>query len=400
MSRDGQKSTASTPLSTVDITPVSNSNSRPGLGPTVQSPSNPHTTKRNDQNASSSISENNLNRRVKDGSAPLPSLLGISQAHPHTQYSGGRSFNYEEKYAPDPLGEELNENARVFKVYLDETESFDDDMLRGFRETIDSLLVFAALFSAVVTSFIIATIASLQPDYSQISAVLLMEQVQLLRAAGNSTAINAIPQPSIDLQNASVDANTLWINGLFLTSLSLALVTALLSVLVKQWLQAYTSILAGNAKQRAMIRQFRYHGLVKWKVPEIIGVLPIILHMSLALFLIGLTLYISVLHSSLCWILVTITSLAFTFYFGSIFIPQFKLECPYRIPLLFAPIKHGIHAFTALMWILGWVVAKTLGNIDDFKHRYGHTPLSSLSQTANLRDYELLHLRHGAQGIL
>ncbi|KAJ3864156.1 hypothetical protein EV359DRAFT_418, partial [Lentinula novae-zelandiae] len=200
--------------------------------------------------------------------------------------------NYEEKYAPDPLGEELNENARVFKVYLDETESFDDDMLRGFKETIDSLLVFAALFSAVVTSFIIATIASLQPDYSQISAVLLMEQVQLLRAAGNSTVINAIPQPSIDLQNASVDANTLWVNGLFLTSLSLALVTALLSVLVKQWLQAYTSILAGNAKQRAMIRQFRYHGLVKWKVPEIIGVLPIILHMSLALFLIGLTLYI------------------------------------------------------------------------------------------------------------
>ncbi|KAJ3886334.1 hypothetical protein GG344DRAFT_57645, partial [Lentinula edodes] len=90
------------------------------------------------------------------------------------------------KYADEPLGEELKENSRVFKVYLDEAESFDDDMMRGFRETIDSLLVFAALFSGVVTSFVIATIPALQPDYSQITAVLLVEQVQILRAAGMS----------------------------------------------------------------------------------------------------------------------------------------------------------------------------------------------------------------------
>ncbi|KAJ4493524.1 hypothetical protein C8J55DRAFT_417431, partial [Lentinula edodes] len=206
--------------------------------------------------------------------------------------AGRRLFDYEEKYAPDPLGEEMRENARVFKVYLDEANDFDDDMLRGFRETIDSLLVFAALFSGVITSFIIATITNLQPDYSQITAILLIEQVQLLRAAGNSTTISTIPRSSVDLQNVSVDMNDLWVNGLFLASLSLALVTAFLSVLVKQWLQAYTSISAGNAKQRAIIRQFRYAGIVKWKVPEIVGILPLILHTSLALFLIGLSLYI------------------------------------------------------------------------------------------------------------
>lgn len=59
--------------------------------------------------------------------------------------TGGRTFNYEEKYADEPLGEELKENSRVFKVYLDEAESFDDDMMRGFRETIDSLLVFVSI---------------------------------------------------------------------------------------------------------------------------------------------------------------------------------------------------------------------------------------------------------------
>ncbi|KAJ3899423.1 hypothetical protein F5879DRAFT_888251, partial [Lentinula edodes] len=220
-----------------------------------------------------------------------PPLLGMSSYQ--SLYTGGRTFDYTKKYADEPLGEELKDNSRVFQVYLDEAENFDDDMMRGFRETIDSLLVFAALFSGVVTSFVIATISALQPDYSQITAVLLVEQVQILRAAGNITAINAIPKSSVDLQNASVATDDLWINGLFLASLSLALVTALLSVLVKQWLQAYSSILAGSAEQKALIRQFRYNGLVKWKVPEIVGILPLILHTSLALFLIGLSLYIS-----------------------------------------------------------------------------------------------------------
>ncbi|KIK59929.1 hypothetical protein GYMLUDRAFT_1000313, partial [Collybiopsis luxurians FD-317 M1] len=194
-------------------------------------------------------------------------------------------------------------------------------MLRGFKDTIDSLLIFvgiqralitwtkhplvnlqAALFSAVVTTFVVTTVNSLQPDYSEITATLLLEQVKLLRAAGNVTEIKAIPPSSVDLNNVIPSKNDLWINGLFFASLSLSLATALLSVLVKQWLQAYSSISSGNAKERAVIRQFRFSGLKKWKVPEIIGILPLILHASLALFFIGLSLYVSELHQSLCWI--------------------------------------------------------------------------------------------------
>ncbi|KAJ3817463.1 hypothetical protein F5880DRAFT_1443864, partial [Lentinula raphanica] len=75
-------------------------------------------------------------------------------------------------------------NARVWKVYLDEAESRDDELLKGLKDTIDALLIFAALFSAVVTSFIISTIPSLQlANYTQITAILLVEQVSLLIAA-------------------------------------------------------------------------------------------------------------------------------------------------------------------------------------------------------------------------
>ncbi|KAF5343026.1 hypothetical protein D9758_011112 [Tetrapyrgos nigripes] len=227
-------------------------------------------------------------------------LLGIAEHQ--TAYTGNRNYDYTQKYPPDEFGQEASENARVWKVYLDEAEAFDDEMLKGFRDTLDALLVFAALFSGVVTTLVTSTVDSLQPNYAQITARLMLEQNQLLRAAGNATAVNLVQSQSVDLDNADVSANDLWINGLFFASLSLSLVTALLSVLVKQWLQAYASLPNGNAMERSKIRQFRYQGFLKWRVPQIIGALPLVLHASLALFMVGLSIYVSELHRTLCWV--------------------------------------------------------------------------------------------------
>lgn len=202
-----------------------------------------------------------------------------------------------------------------------------------------------------MTAFVITTVSSLQPDYGQITVILLLEQAKILRAAGNVTEINAISPSHVNLESISPGTNDLWINGLFFTSLSLSLATALLSVLVKQWLQAYGAMSSGNARERALIHQFRFSGLKKWKVPEIIGILPLILHASLALFFVGLSLYVAELHSSLCWIVVAITALAFTIYLGSILIPQIWLECPYRIPLLFIPTKFLLQPFRVAKWV-------------------------------------------------
>ncbi|KAJ3835713.1 ankyrin repeat-containing domain protein [Lentinula raphanica] len=308
----------------------------------------------------------------------IPSTVRVDQGHSqgsyHSEAGGksryiippyhsslprsGRSYDYEEKYDTDPLGDEMKENARVWKVYLDEAETHDFEMMTGFRDTIDALLVFAALFSAVVTSFIIAAISSLQPDFGKITAMLLIEQRDLLRAAGNITTIDSIPKPSVDLENASPEMNDIWINGLFFASLALSLATALLSVLVKQWLHAYENLPSGNAKERAMIHHFRYTGLFNWKVPEIIGILPLVLHISLGLFLIGLSLYVFELHSTLSWIIITVTGIAFIIYLGSIILPSIWLDCPYRIPLLFTLCEYMKYSFAVAIWYFKWVNCK------------------------------------------
>ncbi|KAK7440453.1 hypothetical protein VKT23_017091 [Stygiomarasmius scandens] len=255
-------------------------------------------------------------------------------------YSGSRDYDYEKKYPPDPYGQEIGEDARIWKVYLDEAEAYDDEMLKGFRETINSLLVFASLFSAVVTTFVIQTSQALLPDYGYITANQLIEQNLLLRATGNVTAINNIPPSPVGIDSISFTNTDVWINGLF-TSLSLSLATALLSVLANQWLQAYTSLTSGSAKDRAMTRQFRFTGFEKWKMHEIIGMLPIILHLSLAVFFIGLALFVSELqHRSMSWIVVTITAISFGAYLGSVILPTIWIDCPYRIPVLFIPAQY------------------------------------------------------------
>ncbi|KAG6874097.1 hypothetical protein C0992_008135 [Termitomyces sp. T32_za158] len=159
-----------------------------------------------------------------------PITPGLSQ-------SGGRNYDYTKTYSPDKPGEGAKENARVWNVYLDEAENYDMDMIQGFRNIIDGLLVFAALFSAVVTTFVAQTSQALQPDNSQIMVSLLIETNQLLRAAGNQTSINAVHPASLGPESRTYTSIDVWVNGLFFISLALSLSTALLSVLAKQWIQ-------------------------------------------------------------------------------------------------------------------------------------------------------------------
>ncbi|KAG6901207.1 hypothetical protein C0995_015400 [Termitomyces sp. Mi166 len=267
----------------------------------------------------------------------MPDLLHASGPTTFgTANIGGRNYDYTKIYSPDKQGEEAKENARVWNVYLDEAENYDADMIQGFRNIIDGLLVFAALFSAVVTTFVAQTSQALQPDNAQIMVSLLVENNQLLRVAGNRTSISAVPGASLGLGSRTYTSIDIWVNGLFFTSLALSLSTALLTVLAKQWIQAYTAIVPGGAKTRALTRHFRFQGLMKWKLGDVIESLPLILHGSVAIFLVGLALYVWQLSSPICGVVSAITALTFLFYFGTSMIPAFDIGCPYRIPFMFS----------------------------------------------------------------
>ncbi|KAA1478572.1 hypothetical protein DENSPDRAFT_875749 [Dentipellis sp. KUC8613] len=242
--------------------------------------------------------------------------------------------DYQKKYPVDEDGKCLAPNARVWKVYLDEAKMMDDDMVEAWKDTIDVLLVFAGLFSAVVTTFVVQSSQSLQPDYSQVSAMLLTELVGLQRAMADGVSPSVVP---VSQQNATsgfqVAASDQWVNRLWFISLAFSLATALISVLVKQWLQYYVSPISGTGQQKAHIRHFRYTGLEKWHVSEIVGFLPIFMHIALLLFFIGLVLFLVPLDTVSAGMTGVLAAALYMIYLGANALPAVYVECSYKTPI-------------------------------------------------------------------
>lgn len=57
----------------------------------------------------------------------------------------GRDTDYRQKYRPDDPLWEASENSRMWKTYLDESEIYDQEMIRKWTDTLSMLLVFVSI---------------------------------------------------------------------------------------------------------------------------------------------------------------------------------------------------------------------------------------------------------------
>ncbi|KAH7092796.1 hypothetical protein BKA62DRAFT_65989 [Auriculariales sp. MPI-PUGE-AT-0066] len=235
---------------------------------------------------------------------------------------------HERRYPPDKYGEEHGPNARLFKIYRDRVTEKDEDLVNGWNDTINFMLVFAGLFSAVLTALLIESSKRLQPDYSKVTAVALLAILAHLQGAEHS---------SIDLPTAPFqpDNDARWINGLWFTSLMLALIVSLLSILVKQWLVQYMSLMrssAEDAQHWAWRHSALRRGLSKWGVEPFISLLAVLLHISLFLFFIGLVRFIHPLDEIITTVIIVMSAVTAGFYLASTIAPLIWTECPTRTP--------------------------------------------------------------------
>ncbi|KAL1716419.1 hypothetical protein EV715DRAFT_275014 [Schizophyllum commune] len=304
------------------------------------------------------------------------------------QAKAANPYDYEQKYDEDVYGEELGSNARFWHVLLDEGRVYDAELVDGWRDTLDVLLVFAGLFSAVVTTFVVQSSQALQPDYAQISVSLLAEMLAMQRAWATGSSIDDVPRSSLALDAVSASALDYWCNGLWYISLSLSMSAALMAVLVKQWILAYNSNVSGTPKQQALARQFRLIGVERWNVPLIVGLLPMLLHISLLLFFVGLSLYVFTLDSAIAWIIVALAIAVYLLYLVANILPMFDSQCPYKTPLS----HYGyIGLRYALNGLLGWV-----RRIEPDDLPAPSTSTQSLSPIARVRHWGSLARSSGA----
>ncbi|RPD59576.1 hypothetical protein L227DRAFT_487550, partial [Lentinus tigrinus ALCF2SS1-6] len=213
--------------------------------------------------------------------------------------------------------------------YAHHMREYDEAMVRAWKEEVDTLLVFAGLFSGIVTAFNIEAYRLLQADSSQISIQLLQLISQQLAQGSNVTSTTSMQtaQTIFKLPTQSIRINASWFS-----SLICALFSALMCIMVKQWLREYLSMPPPSPRHNVRFRQHRYDGLVAWGVPEIMAVLPILLEFSLLLFLVGLIDFLFQLQCTVAAIATCLVALALLFYVVTTIAPVFSMHCPYKSP--------------------------------------------------------------------
>lgn len=134
-----------------------------------------------------------------------------------------------------------------------------------------------------MTAFVIESYKWLQEDTDDISLQLLaFIAAQVANSSSTALPSALIPQPF------SVSASEVRINSVWFLSLTLALTTVLIGILCLQWLREFQRDAALSHKDAVALRQMRYEGLLHWRVPDILSLLPILLSTSLVLFFFGL----------------------------------------------------------------------------------------------------------------
>ncbi|RPD74975.1 hypothetical protein L226DRAFT_508609 [Lentinus tigrinus ALCF2SS1-7] len=237
--------------------------------------------------------------------------------------------------------------------YAQIIKHYDEDMVRGWKEEIDTLLVFAGLFSAVVTAFNIEAYKLLQPDPAQITVQLLQDISQQLALARGENA-SSIPADLAGRLPTSPVVQCIRFNILWFSSLVCALFAALLGMMVKQWLREYMAAILFSSRHSVRLRQHRYEGLIAWHVPKILAFLPILLEVSLILFFAGLVDFLWLLQSTVATVVTCLVAMALLFYTMTTVVPVFSSHCPFKSPQA---------------WLFAWIFTRCRTRITTWKRR-------------------------------
>ncbi|KAI0763504.1 hypothetical protein BD413DRAFT_484052, partial [Trametes elegans] len=209
-----------------------------------------------------------------------------------------------------------------------------DHVTQRWKDEMDNSLLYATLFSAILTAFNIESYKLFQQSSGGgAEAVLLVGQQSGQHSGLHDRFIPAIinragsPESPLLSSSAVVLLNSLWFASLIL---SLASTSAVL--LVKQWIYELTFGLSGNSRSIAQLRQLRLESVRKWRVETFIILIPLVLQLALILFFAGLLVLLWNLDTTVASTATGLTGAFFLFIIIITIIPTIHWDCGYRSP--------------------------------------------------------------------
>ncbi|KAJ7657735.1 hypothetical protein DFH06DRAFT_990822 [Mycena polygramma] len=220
--------------------------------------------------------------------------------------------------------------AKLWAVYVSEAEKYDKSLVETWKSDMEGLLIFAALFSAILTAFIIESYKSLTPDPSDLTVQLLGQISQQLAAVANGTTFHMTPPTPFQPTVASLICNALWF-----ISLGFSLACALIATLIQQWARDFLhkADMRSAPIIRARVFSFLYYGLRRFQMHTVVEVIPLLLHASLLLFFCGLVAFLIPVNITMTAIAAIVLVIVAASYSTLTLLPLRYLDCPYRTPL-------------------------------------------------------------------
>ncbi|KAG8833774.1 hypothetical protein FRC17_010085, partial [Serendipita sp. 399] len=124
-------------------------------------------------------------------------------------------------------------------------------------------------------------------------------------------------------------------NHVFFASLSITLVAALAAILVKQWVQAYglESLSGRSTQETARARARNWHGVEHYRLQLFIEVVPMLLHIGLAVFFVGLLVWsYEGINRQTFYTIMAIIAIGFVAYLVFGIIACFDRTAPFKWP--------------------------------------------------------------------
>ena len=179
----------------------------------------------------------------------------------------------------------------------------------------------------MTSAFIIQVHPQLQQDPNDETAALLrvlIYKIDNTTFGNNAPTLPQWPGPP----RAIVQVQTI-----LYASFAASLLSALLAMLGKQWLNRYASAdVRGTNIERSQNRQRKLNGIVTWYFDHVIESLPLMLQIALLLLGCALSRYLWEINTIIASVILGVTSFGAAFYLSIVVAGAFSVNCPYQTP--------------------------------------------------------------------
>ncbi len=193
----------------------------------------------------------------------------------------------------------------------------------------------------------------MRPNPQDTSNFYLANIYQTIADPNRSNISNSLPAspPPFSPPNYAV-----WVNGLWFFSLGICLACAAIATLLQQWARRYLKVTQArySPHKRARIRTFFFEGTEKFFLPWVVEALPIMLHLSLLLFGVGIVVFLYNINLTGFKLALSSVSVNMGLYGCLTLMPIFRHDSPYHTPFSL-PAWHIVTGISCVIYrVLRW----------------------------------------------